>query len=186
MSFNGSQVQEIFVADYNNHRVQVFDTNGSFLRSFGGQGSQDHQFYHTSGVALSNNNQLFVSSRNHNKIKVLKPTVPLFAPLLPIIIILMTCILRIRVSFHDHQRVKIYDANGTELAVLGTGSSSNDNGNFYHPFGISFDSGGNFHVADSHNHRIQVFDTNHSFVRSYGVYGERPVSPYGFGMRIHF
>ena len=134
-------------------------------------------------MALSNNNQLFVSSRNHNKIKVFETNgtfVRSFTTNNHHPYDLHLAGNKLAVSFHDHQRVKIYDANGTELAVLGTGSSSNDNGNYYHPFGISFDSGGNFHVADSHNHRIQVFDTNHSFVRSFGVYGERPVSPYGF------
>ena len=39
-----SERDEIVVADSNNHRVQVFDSNGTFLRSFGRKGKNAGEF----------------------------------------------------------------------------------------------------------------------------------------------
>jgi len=36
---------EIVVADFNNHRIQVFDRDGKFLFKFGSEGQEDGQFF---------------------------------------------------------------------------------------------------------------------------------------------
>jgi DNA-binding beta-propeller fold protein YncE len=41
----------VYVADSGNHRIQVFDAAGNFLRTFGGEGSGDGQFIAPFGVA---------------------------------------------------------------------------------------------------------------------------------------
>ena len=38
-----SQDNEVFVSDLSNHRVQVFDANGNFLRKWGSLGNLDGQ-----------------------------------------------------------------------------------------------------------------------------------------------
>jgi|SRR3989344_8187672 len=44
---------------------------------------------------------------------------------------------------------------------------------FYYPRGIDIDAQGNVYVADSVNNRIQKFNSNGVFIRSWGSWGER-------------
>ena len=44
----------IYVSESLNHRVQVFDSNGVFLRKFGSNGSGDGQFNAAIGITLEN------------------------------------------------------------------------------------------------------------------------------------
>ncbi len=60
----------------------------------------------------------------------------------------------------DNHRVAQYDASGSFLQELPPGDSWNpgsDNTHFYNPRGIAFDSAGRMYVADTDNHRVQVF-----------------------------
>jgi hypothetical protein len=51
------------------------------------------------------------------------------------------------------------------------GQQGIENGSFNEPTGIAIDSGGYIYVADSENHRIQVFTIYGEFVTSFGEYG---------------
>ena len=50
---------EVLVTDLNNHRVQVFGLDGSFIRQWGGEGNGVGQFESPWGVAVSKG-ELFV------------------------------------------------------------------------------------------------------------------------------
>jgi YYY domain-containing protein len=52
------------------------------------------------------------------------------------------------------------------------GGSGFDNGNFNQPRGITFDTQGRAYVADTFNHRIQVFDPKGEFLFTFGEKGE--------------
>ena len=54
---------EVLVADFANHRVQVFGLDGSFVRQWGGKGGGAGQFVHPRNIAVSKG-EVFVSS-NH-------------------------------------------------------------------------------------------------------------------------
>ena len=58
---------EIIVADYSNHRIQVFDRNGKFLFKFGSNGNGNGQFSNPFGVTVDqrNNEIVVVESGNH-------------------------------------------------------------------------------------------------------------------------
>ncbi len=51
------------------------------------------------------------------------------------------------------------------------GSQGSAVGQFRDPVGMGIDVLGNLYVADTGNHRIQVFDANGAFVRAFGSYG---------------
>ncbi len=51
----------IYVADRNNHRIQVFDSQGNFLLKFGSYGYGDGQFGGPGGVALDASGNIIVS-----------------------------------------------------------------------------------------------------------------------------
>ena len=50
ISANG---KEVYVTDMYNHRVQVFDTNGRFIRKFGSYGSGNDQLACPFGIAVT-------------------------------------------------------------------------------------------------------------------------------------
>ena len=62
---------EIVVADNRNHRVQVFDSNGTFLRSFGHKGENAGEFNCPFGIAVDKDRKIFVSDNNNHRIQVL-------------------------------------------------------------------------------------------------------------------
>ena len=66
-----SDGDEIVVADCNNHRVQVFDSNGTFLRSFGHKGENDGEFNYPIGIAVNKGSQIFVADRYNHRIQIL-------------------------------------------------------------------------------------------------------------------
>ena len=60
-----SDGDEIVVADQGNHRVQVFDSEGTFLRSFGHEGNNAGEFKSPTGIAIDKDRQIFVAQRSH-------------------------------------------------------------------------------------------------------------------------
>ena len=51
----------LFVADRDNHRIQVFDASGNFLFKWGSSGSGDGQFNLPHGIAVGPGNYVYVA-----------------------------------------------------------------------------------------------------------------------------
>lgn len=60
---------EILISDGNN-RIQVFDGKGGFLRSFGVRGKKDGFFHYPVGIAVNDENALFVCDQGNHRIQV--------------------------------------------------------------------------------------------------------------------
>ena len=60
-----NEKNEIGVTEIGNHKIQVFSSNGTHLRSFGRQGAQQVQFDRPHGIAFHNDNIIVADSRNH-------------------------------------------------------------------------------------------------------------------------
>jgi len=60
----------IIVSDTENHRIQVFTSNGIFLFEFGSFGSNNGQFDGPSGVAVSKENNIIVSDLGNYRIQI--------------------------------------------------------------------------------------------------------------------
>ena len=65
-----SDGDEIVVADECNHRVQVFDSNGTFLRSFGRKGENDGEFNYPIGIAVNKDRNIFIAGRDNRRIQI--------------------------------------------------------------------------------------------------------------------
>jgi DNA-binding beta-propeller fold protein YncE len=63
---------EVAVADCNNHRVQIFDSEGNYKRQFGTEGKEDGQFYRPSGLASDAHGNLLVTDFA-NRLQVFDP-----------------------------------------------------------------------------------------------------------------
>ncbi|XP_029194580.2 E3 ubiquitin-protein ligase TRIM71-like [Acropora millepora] len=56
---------EIAVTDSRHHRIQIFKSDGTHLRSFGGEGNQQGQFNLPRGITVYNNNIIVSDTANH-------------------------------------------------------------------------------------------------------------------------
>ena len=61
---------EIVLVDNANHRVQVFDSNGTFLRSFGRKGENAGEFIHPNGIATGENRKIFVAEWGNHRVQI--------------------------------------------------------------------------------------------------------------------
>ena len=182
LSMNVNQVNEVFVSEWDNNRVQVFDENGTYLRTIGSgsYGGGNDQFGYASGVHVDGN-LLFASSRNYSKVKVFDINGTYIRSMstngYPYHITGFGN--RIAVTLADHHKVQIFDKNGTLINTIGS-SPSSENGKFYYNYGISYDLNGTLYVSDRQNHRVQSFDQNGSYIDTVGSYGTANINPYDF------
>ena len=52
---------EIAVTDCGNHRVQIFNSDGKYLRSFGQRGYKAGEFAYPGGITFHKNGNIFVA-----------------------------------------------------------------------------------------------------------------------------
>eukprot|EP00058_Branchiostoma_floridae_P006295 XP_002591783.1 hypothetical protein BRAFLDRAFT_123530 [Branchiostoma floridae] len=64
-----SSAGHIIVADTGNHRIQVFDSRGVFLRAFGFYGSADDAFSHPHDVAMTTDDRILVTDKGNKLVK---------------------------------------------------------------------------------------------------------------------
>ena len=65
-----SNRDEIAVADQGNHRVQIFNSNGDFIRSFGRHGSNQGEFKYPYGIAFDKDGKIFVADRGNHRVQI--------------------------------------------------------------------------------------------------------------------
>ena len=61
---------EAVVADNQNHRVQVFDSNGTFLRSFGHEGNNAGKLKIPTGIATDKDRNIFVAEYGTHRVQI--------------------------------------------------------------------------------------------------------------------
>jgi serine/threonine protein kinase/DNA-binding beta-propeller fold protein YncE len=183
----------IIVADTANHRVQVFDSNGKFLFKFGSPGNADTQSRNPRGVAYDpNNNRIIVANTDNYRIQVfdsngkflfesfLKERVQ-FVEVLGVpygvaydpnndrIIIAVNHFSPSAYTTH----IKVFESEGAFMKSFSMfGLPGSDDGQLNHPTGVAYDPNNNrIIVADTDNHRIQVFDSKGNFLFKFGNEG---------------
>jgi DNA-binding beta-propeller fold protein YncE len=60
----------LYITDRYNHRVQVFDQNGNFVRKWGGYGSANGQFNEPTGIAVKSDGTVYVTDFQNNRVQV--------------------------------------------------------------------------------------------------------------------
>ena len=61
---------EIAVTEQFNHRVQIFSSDGNYLRSFGRQGDKAGEFKSPTGIAFHKNGNIFVADTSNHRIQI--------------------------------------------------------------------------------------------------------------------
>ena len=61
---------EIAVTDRDNNRVQIFSSDGTYLRSFGSKGDQEGEFDDPTGIAYLNNENIVVADSGNHRLQI--------------------------------------------------------------------------------------------------------------------
>lgn len=156
----------LWVADFGNSRIRIYDADGGSLGGWGGRGNGTFGLREPSGVA-SRGNSLYIADTWNGRILaftldgVFKAAVPgLYGPRG----VAVGPDGRVWVTDTGNSRVIRYDAGLEQLAIIG--KPGKGPGEFSSPVGIAAGPSGNVYVADTGNHRIQVLDSSGRFVKS--------------------
>jgi DNA-binding beta-propeller fold protein YncE len=145
----------LYVLEAGNNRVQVFDTNGQFVRMWGSLGDGDGQFNlnHPNGAGLL--------AEGYPAGDVLGD-------------IAIDSIGNVYVLDSFNRRVQKFTSDGTFLATWGTEAITGTapDGQFRFPAGIAVDMEGNVYVSDGGRPDIQKFDAEGNFLAKIGELGQ--------------
>ncbi|MGE4659332.1 MAG: PilC/PilY family type IV pilus protein, partial [Arenicellales bacterium] len=181
----------VYVADLQNHRIQVFDSSGKFLRKWGSwgtsdgkydyeKGTGDGQFWHPSGTAIGTDGNVYVLDKSNNRVQVFDSSGKFlrkfgsygrgngqFAQPEDVTIDASG---NVYISDRGNKRIQVFDSSGNFLRKWG--SYGKGNGQLWAPEGMAIDASGNLYVVEQGNHRVQVFDSSGNFLRKFGSRGK--------------
>ncbi|MNX65645.1 Serine/threonine-protein kinase PknD [compost metagenome] len=132
----------VYVANFQLHRVDKFDPNDNFLASFGTGGAGNGQFYKITSVAVDPLGNILALDYMNHRVQKLDPNGNFL------------------LGFGEGA---IWPPGVPPATASGT-----PNGWFYQPHYLKLDRGGNVWVADTSNYRVLKFDANGNFVRGIG------------------
>jgi len=169
----------IVVADSSNHRVQVFDSNGIFVKEFGQYGNGEGEFDCLAGVAVNRIGQYIIADRYNHRIQVLDPSGRFLRAFgsqgtadgkfnYPWGVT-TDALGFIYVCDKENHRVQVFQSDGTFVGKFG--ACGKDEGMLEHPHYIAVSNTNRVIVSDSNNHRIQIFDVNGRVLSTFGTEG---------------
>ena len=168
-------VDEIVVTDQLNHRVQVFDSNGTFLRSFGHRGENGGEFKYPFGIVISKDRNIFVADNNNHRIQILSwegrhlgsfgGKGSLDSQLSGPRGLSLDSTGNVIVADTGNKLIKIFTPDGRFVMKIG------GKGSFSFPVHC-VQCGEYFIVSDSHEHCIKVFNREGHFQYKFGKQGD--------------
>ena len=170
-----SDGDEIVVTDCNNHRVQVFDSNGTLLRSFGHRGENAGEFNCPAGVAINKDRNIFVAENGNHRVQIFSwegrhlgsfgGKGSLDSQLLRPWGLSLDSTGNVIVADVGHKLIKIFTPDGRFVMKIG------GQGSFSFPIHC-VQCGEYFMVSDANEHCIKVFNREGHFQYQFGKQGK--------------
>lgn len=165
---------KIYVADSGNHRIQIYNAQGKWLKSIGGnKGNANGEFNDPQGIAISAEGDIFVADTWNHRIQKFTPDgqwVVSFGESLQMwgprdieigpngnVFVSDTGRTMIRVFSKDGKHIREWGFKGTKSGQLSE------------PVGLAFDNQGLLVIADCGNRRIQYFSDDGDFIKEFSV-----------------
>ena len=174
---------QVYVADVYAHRVQVFDTDGNYVKTIGVTGESgfdnDH-FNEPKGVAVDAHGNIYVADTMNHRIQIFN-SAGVYSTTLGTgqgtgnyqfnepESVAFDSAGNIYVADYRNHRVQIFTPGLIYSATLGvSGEAGNDNAHFDRPNTIALDEADNIYVADMGNHRVQKINSGLNWVATLG------------------
>ena len=157
----------IFVSDYGNHKIHVFDADRKFIRSFGQQGAETGQLRCPTGVTISTDGCVYVT--HSNGVDVMTDD--------GVFIKRIGCGTlnhpwdvavhqgEVFVADSGNHRVAVFSQDGKLIRTIG--SQGSGPGQFSTPVGVAISPDGELYVSDYHS-RVQVLTPQGAYIREFG------------------
>ena len=156
---------EVYVTEWDQCRVRVFNATGGFLREWGTEGSGDGQFIRPFAIAAGPDGTVYVTDWVNNRVQAFNATGGFLAKWggtgtengqfnYPTGVA-VDAAGNVYVADNGNHRVQKFNATGAFITQWG-GEGAGD-GQFGAPYGIAVDSAGTVSVADCDNSRVQTF-----------------------------
>ncbi|MFP3895808.1 MAG: flippase activity-associated protein Agl23 [Anaerolineales bacterium] len=174
----------VYVADSHNHRVEVFDGSGQFLRQWGAEGGQPGEFKEPWDVAVGPEGDVYVADTWNHRIQVfdnqgqLQEIWGTFGEVRDAMdsgdllygprALVVDEEGYLYISDTGNKRVVKYDPEGNMVGAAG--GAGDEEGQMQEPVGLALSPEGTLYVADTWNQRIQVFDSDLNFSRSWQIH----------------
>ena len=169
----------ILVADSSNHRVQIFDSVGRFVKTFGSYGQSEGEFDCLAGIAVNSFGQIITSDRYNHRIQVFDHNGAfqhMFGDegvdngqLLYPWGVGCDKMGFIYICDKENHRVQVFQSNGSFVRKIG--SLGHRLGHLENPHYLAISPDNRIYISDSSNHRIQVFSMYGDFLFSFGSPG---------------
>jgi sugar lactone lactonase YvrE len=169
----------VYVSDWWAHRVQRFDSLGTYLAQWGSLGVEDGQFSFPSFVTTDAVGNVFVADTLNDRIQKFSSTGTFLTKwgaygtangqlAYPLGLGIGTDG-NVYVAERWNNRIQKFSSSGAYLAKWG--SLGSGNGQFSEPLGVAASSSGNVYVTDAGNDRVQVFDSIGTYLGQWGASG---------------
>jgi len=169
----------VYVADYNNNRVQKFDAYGNYLAQFGTAGILNGQLAHPKQPVVDGSGNVWVSDSGNSRVEEFNAA-GTYESKFGSLGILNGQFATSGSTGIDHSgnlwvvdevgnRIEKFDASGNYLGQFGSGGALN--GQFALPAGIAVDAAGNLWVGDWGNNRLQKFSSGGIYLGKFGSPG---------------
>jgi DNA-binding beta-propeller fold protein YncE len=175
------QTGNLYVGDVFNNRVNLYDGDGQFIKSFAegtfGELKPGRAFFGPSGITFDQTGNVYIGDFSNDRIIKFTPEgeqigefgTPGTAPGQfqgPAGVRISPTSGNFYVADQFNNRVQVLDPEGKSLFTFG--SEGRAPGQFLQPIGIEVDEYDNIYVADSINSRVQVFDSGGNFLTAFG------------------
>ena len=164
---------EIAVTDSGNHRVQVFSSGGTYLRSFGREGDKQGEFHMPSGIAIGTNDNIIVGESGNQFIQIFtgegEYLSDIYGHSSPDLCTAEPCGLsvdsdgNIIVPVCHEKVVKIFSPDEQLLCTIGEGQLTSPSHCIQYR--------NHLFVSDKGDHRIKKFDREGKLLNTYGSKG---------------
>ena len=169
----------IIVTDTLNHRIQIFDSDGIHVLSFGSFGSAVTEFNQPTGIAVDLTGRIIVADSFNSRIQIFDSAGNFIASFgsfgttngrlnFPSDVAIDSNN-RIIVADSSNNRIQIFNSAGLYQSQFGV--PGNGTGQFNIPQGVAVDSTDRVLVTDSGNQRVQIFDISGVYQSQFGSIG---------------
>ncbi|NTU71000.1 MAG: hypothetical protein HGB10_04165 [Coriobacteriia bacterium] len=179
----------VYVLNTQNHRIEKYDSNGTWLAQIGEHGFNDGQFRYPRAFTIDADDNILVADTSNSRIQKFNSSgafVSVFAYVYAPAGVAVDAGGNVYAAAEDHNFVVKFDSSGTEIDSWGT--YGGDPGSFNYPGQLVVDGDGHVLVCDRGNARVQEFTNDGTLLDVFGGSGTgtgQMITPTGIAVDTH-